>query len=313
MKNPKYFICPMSKLITDSVIEMDSDKFGLLATRRQIDWDGGYVNNWNTKEFYEYVRSKSRIVLERDHGGPMQGTSPDSGYTSFTHDVNYFDIIHIDPWKLYNGWWGHDAEATADAMNYLHFINPKVLYEIGTEEAINYITVTELSQVLEYIKDNVVDDVFYNIEYVVIQSGVGLDLVNMANIGNYDELRLIKMIEIVKSYGKKCKEHNGDYLSNAELELRFKFGVDSINIGPEIAQIQTLTYLEHMTDQQIDEFYEICLSSNKWKRWVDTEFDTTDKRKLIQVCGHYCFDQYALPNVDEQIKENIKKKLISLP
>ena len=62
MKTPKYFICPMSKQIVDSVLELQSDRFGLLPTRRQIDFDGGYVNGWDTTEFHKYIRSKSDIV-----------------------------------------------------------------------------------------------------------------------------------------------------------------------------------------------------------------------------------------------------------
>ena len=98
------------------------------------------------------------------------------------------------------------------------------------------------------------EEIFSNIEFVVIQSGVGLDLVNMKNSGKFNLQRLKSMVEICKRFDKKTKEHNGDYLTNEELEIRFNSGVDSLNIGPEIAQIQTLTYLEHMSEKQIDEF-----------------------------------------------------------
>lgn len=64
---PKYYICPMSKNIVDSVLELNNSAFGLLPTRRQIDFNSGYVNGWNTKSFYEYVKSiNPNIILERD-------------------------------------------------------------------------------------------------------------------------------------------------------------------------------------------------------------------------------------------------------
>ena len=86
----------MSKNIVDSICEIDSTKFGFAVTRRQVDYDNGYVNKWNTKNFYEYVKSKnSKIVLERDHGGPLQGTRVDNGLDSYKDDLNYFDIIHF--------------------------------------------------------------------------------------------------------------------------------------------------------------------------------------------------------------------------
>lgn len=314
MIRPKYYICPMSRNIVDVVLEMDSTNFGLIPTRRQIDWDGGYVNGWDTKSFYNYVKSKNdTIVLERDHAGELQGKFSDDGHVSYSHDTNYFDIIHIDPWKLCNDNWKNGADATIKRIEYLYSSNKETKYEISTEESIRYFTDSELKEILDYIKTNLDLQLFQNIEYVVVQSGVDLDLVNMKNIGIYNENRLKSFIKIVKSFGKKCKEHNGDYLSNDELITRFDIGVDSINIGPEIAQIETLTYLNYMSDIQIDEFYKICLESKKWERWTPVDFDFTDKKKLIQVCGHYCFQLYDLPKIDIVVKENIKNKLKSLP
>lgn len=313
MKTPKYFICPMSKQIVDSVLELQSDRFGLLPTRRQIDFDGGYVNGWDTTTFHKYVRSKSDVVLERDHSGPNQGKIEDDGFLSYVNDAKYFDIIHIDPWKIVVDDKSIGIAQTFDTMNYLYHINPNLKYEILTEEAIIRIEDFELNSILTFLNDNLKEEIFSNIEFVVIQSGVGLDLVNMKNSGKFNLQRLKSMVEICKRFDKKTKEHNGDYLTNDELEIRFNSGVDSLNIGPEIAQIQTLTYLEHMSETQIDEFYQICFDSKKWEKWVKSDFDINDKRKLIQVCGHYCYDLYELPNIDSVIKENIQNKLNSLP
>ena len=66
------------------------------------------------------------------------------------------------------------------------------------------------------------------------------------------------MIDVVKSFGKLTKEHNGDYLTEQQIELRFSMGVDAINFGPELVQLETLTLLDWMTDTHIDEFYKIC-------------------------------------------------------
>jgi hypothetical protein len=303
----------MSKQIVDSVIELQSDRFGLLPTRRQIDYDGGYVNGWDTTTFYEYVRSKSDIVLERDHSGPNQGKSDDDGYISYKHDTNYFDIIHIDPWKITGNDKKIGVTQTVNSMTNLYHINPNLKYEILTEETIIRIEDFELNSILTFLNNNLKEEIFSNIEFVVIQSGVELDLVNMKNSGHFNLQRLKSMVDICKRFDKKTKEHNGDYLTNEELEIRFDNGVDSLNIGPEIAQIQTLTYLEHMNKTQINEFYQICFDSKQWEKWVKNDFDINDKHKLIQVCGHYCYDLYELPNIDSIIKEKIQNKLNSLP
>lgn len=303
----------MSKNIVDSVLELNDNRFGLLPTRRQIDWDGGYVNNWDTKSFYEYVRSKNvSIILERDHSGPKQGKIIDYGYDTYTHDVKYFDIVHIDPWK-YTQNHLDGIKHTVDALKYMYHLNPNLKFEILTEEAIKHFDEIELVSIMQYLLNELSKDEFNSIIYFVIQSGVGLDLVNRKNTGLFDLEKLKKQSLLFKSFGKRIKEHNGDYLKKEEFIIRFENGLDSINIGPEIAQIETITYLEYMSNTQIDEFYKVCLDSKKWERWVPNDFDFSDKKKLISVCGHYCFGLYDLPNVDTMVKENIKNKLKSLP
>ena len=313
MELPKYYICPMSKNIVDSDLELNDPIFGLLPTRRQIDYDGGYVNSWDTKSFYKYVRDiNPNIVLERDHAGPMQGVQEDSGYVSYTNDANYFDIIHLDPWKDASN---HidGIKKTVDALKYIHYLNPNIEFEILTEQTIREFEDVEIIEMMQYLLKNLSKEEFNSILYIVLQSGVGLDLINKKNVGSFDLEKLRKQSFLIKAFGKKTKEHNGDYLNSDQLAIRFANGLDSLNIGPEIAQIETLTYLEHMSDYQIDEYYHICFESKKWKRWVPVNFDFSDKKKLIQICGHYCFGLYDLPKIDSLIKEKIKNKLLNLP
>jgi len=69
---------PMSRNCVDAIIELGNElktPFMLIASRRQVEakeFGGGYVNNWTTEDFAEYVRGRDRggyIVLVRDHGG----------------------------------------------------------------------------------------------------------------------------------------------------------------------------------------------------------------------------------------------------
>ena len=83
---PKYYIGPMSKNVVDCVIKHSQQhQIGLIPSRRQVDYCGGYVNNWNTKQFSEYL-SNSEVLLCRDHGGPKQGLELDDGLDSFYDD-----------------------------------------------------------------------------------------------------------------------------------------------------------------------------------------------------------------------------------
>jgi hypothetical protein len=312
MKTPKYCICPMSKNIVDAIIELNSDDFALIPTRRQIDYDGGYVNKWDTNSFVTYVKSKSNILIGRDHAGPNQGKEYDNGYESDTTDAMLLDIIHIDSWKEYPIF-KDGLTQTIENIEYIYNINPNIKFEIGTEQAIRKFDLREFVEFIEQLKSKLTLEQFNNIEYVCIQSGVGIDLVNQKNTGVFNLKKLQLMVDVCKQFGKKTKEHNGDYLSYDELKVRFDNGVDTLNIGPEIAQIETLTYLEHMYDTQINEFYDICFKSEKWKRWIKSDFDFLNKKELIKVCGHYCFDLYDLPKIDNIIKTNIKNKLKNLP
>ena len=75
----KYWIGPMSKNVVDAIIEFDGD-FGFIPSRRQVDYNGGYVNEWTTGEFATYVNG--RVPIERDHGGIGQGYKHDDGMKS---------------------------------------------------------------------------------------------------------------------------------------------------------------------------------------------------------------------------------------
>jgi hypothetical protein len=52
MNFPKYYIGPMSKNVVDCVIKQSKHSIGLIPSRRQIDYSGGYVNEWNTEKFF---------------------------------------------------------------------------------------------------------------------------------------------------------------------------------------------------------------------------------------------------------------------
>ena len=109
---------PMSKNCVDASIEL-ADEFKapimLIASRRQIDseqFGGGYVENWTTQQFSEYVLSKDfdrNIILARDHGGPWQNElektkklslkdAMKSAKDSYRSDIDAgFQLLHIDP------------------------------------------------------------------------------------------------------------------------------------------------------------------------------------------------------------------------
>lgn len=303
---PKIYVGPMSKQLVDVVLENDFD-VGFIPSRRQIEFSGGYVNNWTTKEFYEYVNGKK--IIERDHGGPNQGLYNDDGQNSFDVDSKYFNIIHIDVWKTcYNI---HDAaKETAKYIKILHSKNHKLLFEIGTEQSIRPYTHKELDLFLEDLKSLLSPIEFSKIVYVVIQCGTKLS--KNHNIGVFDFQKLSDMIFVCKKYGIMSKEHNGDYISNDLRKEKLSLGLNAINIAPEFGVVQTRVLLDNMNEIEFETFYSICYASNKWKKWVSLDFDPIKmKRELVTICGHYNFsNELILPFVAKN--ENLIKNTLKL-
>lgn len=294
--NSKLCFGPMSLNIVDEIIkysETTKTPITFIPSRRQIEYDGGYVNNWTTEQFIKYVKSKSNLIaIQRDHSGPGQGKSDDDGYTSLKHDCKYLDAIHIDPWKKYPKL-EDGIKWTLDMINYCHNENPNLYYEVGTEEAIRRFEPEEINIMLEALKTNLDNAVFTKILFCVIQSGTSLK--DGVNTGLYSSERLKKMISVVNKYNIKTKEHNGDYMPLDIMKNRFENNLDSINIAPELGVYETKSILKSISDDKrtFELFYKLCYESGKWKKWVSTDFKPEDnKHKLIELTGHYIYSNH---------------------
>jgi len=315
----KYFIGPMSKNIVDSILEFTSEtgvQIGLIPSRRQVEWSGGYVNNWTTGQFSSYAKP---LTLVRDHGGPGQGYTEDDGYKSLEEDCKYLNIIHIDPWKKYPEY-PQGLKWTVDMIKFCHSKNPNICYEVGTEESIRRFTDVELRKFLKDLSLTLTEDLFGKINYLVIQTGTSLKGTN--NTGQYDKDRLLKMVAVARDYKLLSKEHNGDYIPTSLIREKMSLGLDCINIAPEVGLIETQTYLQNIKDDEIlENFWKVCFESRRWEKWVDASFDPfTQKIDLINICGHYVLsdDKFIslvknkLPDIDSIVKENVKSKLKEL-
>ena len=315
---PKLFVGPMSKNIVDSILSLDKrylQNIGFIPSRRQIEYNGGYVNNWTTEQFYNYVNNK--IIIERDHGGPHQGYILDEGKRSFFEDAKYMNIIHIDPWKKYKNL-EEGCLATKRIIEYVNRKNKKCLFEIATEQSIKKFECGELDFLVNYLRQNLKKDVYEKIVYLVIQSGTSLK--ENQNIGMYNSDRLKSMVNICKKNNLLSKEHNGDYLGKL-IKDKFKLGLDSINIAPEFGVLETNVILNTIkeNDDQLfyNEFYKICFESKRWVKWVDSNFIPENKKdELIKICGHYVFSNIEFiklkstyVDLDIKIQEIIKNRV----
>lgn len=317
MKYPKYYIGPMSKNVVDCVMQHAQQHFvGLIPSRRQVDYCGGYVNQWNTRTFSEYVGDV--VLLCRDHGGELQGKDPDDGVESFNEDCKYFDLIHVDPFRV-SKTIKDAAERTIQVIKQLSVQNSNLMYEVGTEEAIFKYEPEQLTWFLTYLSMELTEDEFNQIKYAVVQSGTRLDLSTRTNVGNFNNKRLDKFIQVVKSFDLMSKEHNGDYLTDSfDVEVRFERGLDAINIAPEYGQVESEYYLEECKKDGdlFERLFVICYNSGKWKKWV-RDINRISQDQLIMTCCHYVLsDQQFIeeiksnfPNADKLIQKRISSKL----
>lgn len=336
---------PMSKNCVDAAVNLAnlySVPIMLIASRRQIDserFGGGYVNNWTTSEFSNYVSSIDKggyAILSRDHGGPWQNNieitsnmslsaAMESAKESYRFDIDAgFKILHIDPsidihgspsindilsriYELYEFCWRYAKKIGSD-----------IIFEIGTEEQSGGTNTQEqLDYTLHAIKKFCRNNKLPAPTFVVIQTGT--KVMETRNIGSFDspfrvideipaEIQVPKMIEICNHHDILMKEHNADYLSDEALQWHPRLGIHAANVAPEFGVSETRAYLEllenHGLKKIADEFLEIAYNSKKWSKWMLPNGFATDRDKSI-IAGHYIFaDEEFLEN-----KENASKEL----
>jgi tagatose-1,6-bisphosphate aldolase non-catalytic subunit AgaZ/GatZ len=340
---------PMSKNCVEATIEIANEKnvpIMMIASRRQIDskeFGGGYVNNWDTKKFSNYVKKKDKnklITLCRDHGGPWQNSleikkkfnsieAMNSAKRSYMKDIDSgFKIIHIDTCLSLNGI-EKSKKKTLDRLfelykfcsNYAKKKNKNIFFEIGTEEQSGTTnTQKELEETLHKTINFCKKNKLKKPTFVVIQSGTRV--MEMRNVGTFEapfrveneipaEIQIPKMIEICKKYNVLMKAHNTDYLSNEALNCYPRLGINAANIAPEFGVIESKKILEIMVDLKLkslkNSFIKLSLDSNKWKKWMTKDSKANDYEKAI-ISGHYVFSEKKFLEIKENLVKILKEK-----
>lgn len=320
---------PMSVNCVDATIELANDcdvLLMLVASRRQIDsqeFSGGYVNNWTTEKFADYVierDKKGKVLLARDHGGPWQNPKEvdenlslrramESAKASYATDLDAgFQILHLDPsidihgkpkldevleriFELYEFCWG-----------YAQRLGREVLFEIGTEEQTGSTNKQEeldytLNAMQVFCKRNKMNFPLF----MVMQ--IGTRVMETRNVGSYDlnirvaeeippEIQIPKMVELCNRYGIFMKAHNTDYLSDEAIKWFPRLGIHAANVAPEfgVAETKALVYLLENNEliNLAERFLQISYDSEKWKKWMVKDTKASDRDKSI-IAGHYVF------------------------
>ena len=353
-KKPSTLLCvgPMSLNCVDASIELANEHDSplmLIASRRQIDSDefgGGYVNNWSTKKFAEYVierDKKKKILLARDHGGPWQNElekknklsldkAMQSAKNSFQSDIESgFQILHIDPsidihkspstdeildrvFDLYEFCWSHAQKRKKE-----------IIFEIGTEEQSGSTnTQEELDYTLRQVKNFCNKNDFPFPTFVVIQSGTRV--METKNVGSFDsplrvaneipaEIQVPKMIQICNEHNIFMKEHNADYLSDDALKWHPKLGIHAANVAPEFGVAETRALIFILEDNGLNElaenFLELSYASRKWEKWMIKSTKASDRDRSI-ISGHYIFSKPEFKEIKLKAQKILEQKNIDL-
>lgn len=311
---------PMSSEVIEAVFRFSHyhrKQLMLIASKNQIDYAGGYVNNWRTSEYVDFVKQmrstypNSDVKLCRDHCGPGFNGNHDLAdtYKTIESDIeNGFDLIHID-FCHFHGNKDEKNEASKKAIERCLESRPDIYLEIGTDEnfGANY-SLPNLSEI-----ENEVD--FFRKsckpEFYVVQTGSLVKEINQAGTFNQEFVKQIS--KLIKEKGLKLKEHNADYLTLAEIELRRGL-VDSMNIAPQLGVVQTGVTLSKCLAYGIPfkDFADEVYKKAKWKKWLS---DNTPENKMLCVfiAGHYHFASDEYKKIISQLEqcEDIRETLIN--
>ena len=343
---------PMSKNCVDAAIELSNDyeiPLMLIASRRQIEaeeFGGGYVNNWSTERFAEYVLKndrKGKIILARDHGGPWQSNfekeqklslrnAMESAKKSFQIDIESgFEMIHIDPsidiygelsvdetllrlFELYEFCWSVAEQEKR-----------KIIFEIGTEEQngsnrSQFDSEYVISETNKFCKKNDLPVP----TFVVIQTGT--KVMETKNIGTLDnpfriqgelpaEIQIPKILDMCNRNNIFLKQHNTDYLSDEALAWHPKLGIHSANVAPEFGVAETLAFIEilkkHKLNELIEKFFKLSYESKKWRKWMLPETKAGKMEKAV-ISGHYVFSDPMFVDIKSHAKIELQKHNIDL-
>lgn len=339
---------PMSKNCVEATIEIANEKkvpIMMIASRRQVDskeFGGGYVNNWDTKRFSNYVKKRDKnklITLCRDHGGPWQNSleiqkklnpikAMNSAKRSYMEDIDAgFKIIHIDTCLSLNG----TEKSKKKTLNRLFELykfcsdyakkkNKNIFFEIGTEEQSGTTnTQKELEETLHKTINFCKKNKLKKPTFVVIQSGTRV--MEMRNVGTFEapfrveneipaEIQIPKMIEICKKYNVLMKAHNTDYLSNEALNYYPRLGINAANIAPEFGVAESKKILEIMDKLKLKSlkksFIKLSLDSYKWKKWMIKDSKASYIEKAL-ISGHYIFSEKKFFEISEKLRGILKK------
>ena len=313
----KLGIGPMSPEIVEAVFrcsQKNNAPLMLIASKNQIDWDGGYVNDWTTKSYMDYVgqmKSKypqAQVLVCRDHCGPgFKKDELKDVYNTIDDDIEQgFDFIHID-FCHYKGLYEDKLKESAKAIEYIRSKKPDILIEVGTDENVGAFlnNLEKIENEMKYFS------AYAPITFYVCQTGSLVKEVNQ--IGGFNHEFISQVRPLANKYGFLLKEHNGDYLPEGDIQKR-KGLIDAINVAPQYGVMQTKMTLQKCLTYNIDfsDFVHEAYQTRKWAKWLHKN-EPSNKFLCSVIAGHYNFASDSYKKVVDRINkyENFRESVVT--
>lgn len=280
---------PMSREVITAICNYSQEKqypLMLISSRNQIDADSGYV--MTTPEYRQLLSTlpTDYIWTCRDHCGPyfldVEKSLPldaavEATKKTIAYDIEQgYDLIHIDTSRV------DDTYGIAEELfKFCLDLNPNIQFEFGTEENVGV-----AAGIIKYREDVAFAKNITNIKFVVAQTGSLCHEDHQH--GAFDYHAAVELVGVANDNGVKLKEHNADYLTPAEINLRRDAGVHALNIAPQLGVVQTKLLRAIASKYAVtewNEFAKVVLASRRWTKWTDIDNDL----QRVNVAGHYCF------------------------
>jgi len=321
----KICIGPMSKEIINCLSlfsKKNKTQIVLIASRNQIDikeFGGGYVNNFDTEHYANYVKNKKNdyLIMARDHCGPYTNSNitktkslkkeiENTKKTLCSDIQNDFKIIHIDTSKVDKRF---KYKVAKELINFCNFtaikLNKKIEFEFGCEEHGLLRSVKEFKDDLKFLRQ------FKNIKFIVCQTGSLVK--SVFQVGQFDFKKVPFMKKLASKQGIELKEHNCDYLNFDQIKLRKLYNIDALNIAPEFGYIQSLLTLRLCKEYKIkefDNFYKFVIKKKSWIKW---NYNNENNEIKFLSSAHYHFNSNIYKKVLSKLSKylDFEKKLYS--
>lgn len=301
----KLGIGPMSSEVIEAVFRFSEERkesLMLIASKNQIDWDKGYVNNWKTEEYGNYLKQmklkypSSSVLVCRDHCGPgFKNNDLKDVYKTIDSDLaNNFDLIHID---FCHSPVSHNEllNQSSEAIDYVLKSAPQTLIEVGTDENTGVFSenLNKIELEMSFFTSR------FPIAFFVSQTGTVVKEIYQA--GAFNASYVANVRKLADKYSLRLKEHNCDYIPLSQMKLRHGL-IDAVNVAPQYGVMQTLLLLQKASTYGLDatEFLETSYASRKWEKWLKS--NTSQNKYLCAViAGHYVFASDSYKRLVEKI------------